>query len=136
MNALPAILIVLALNLLVLAPLAVAALRKRTPTWLVAAYSASLLGIGAYQLGFTQRIPIPALDPARMSRTSLSPSQCTELLTLLDQGGVFVDRRNPPRLVVAAPQWTQLPEEARGAVVDCVQQSWPRGAGTPQVETR
>jgi hypothetical protein len=136
MNSLPAILIVLALNLLVLAPLGLAALRKRTPAWLVGAYSASLLGIGAYQLGFSQRIPIPAVDATRLSRTSLSPSQCTELLTLLDQGGVFVDRRNPPRLVVAQLQWAQLPEEARGAVVDCVQQSWPRGAGTPQVEAR
>ena len=136
MNPLPAILIVLGLNLLALAPLGLVAVRRRTPAWLVAVYSVLLLGIGAYHLGFTQRIPIPQVDSASLSRGALSQAQCAEILSLLDQSGVFVDRRNPPRLVVAQPQWEQLPEEVRGAVIECVQQSWPRGAGTAQVETR
>jgi hypothetical protein len=138
-NAMPsiiAILILAALYIAALAPLIFVARKPRALMPMAGVYVACILAISMFQSGLLASATLPSLEDVPFSDGQLSAAQCTQLLTLLDDGGVIVDRRSPPRLVVARSGWEQLPVEAREAVVGCVQRAWPRNAAQAQVEVR
>jgi hypothetical protein len=128
-----AIVLVSLLYIVLLAPLAIIVLRPSAVVPLATAYALSIAGIASYHSGLFEPATLP---PGGVPDMALSGVDCAELLGVLDQASVIVDRRNPPRLVVAEAQWAQLPDDARDAVVACVQRSWPTGAPAAQIELR
>lgn len=134
MFTLTAILVVIGLFIAAFTPLALVATRMlgRTPAAILNA--ALILGVAGYQAGLVTP-PDPRLrDIPTAEPGTILGAQCTELIAALDQGRVIVDRRSPPRLIVHRDRWSQLPEEARGIVLDCVQRAWPVGTAAPQLE--
>ncbi|HMG46777.1 MAG TPA: hypothetical protein VK614_04895 [Allosphingosinicella sp.] len=119
-----------------LAPLGLAAWKPGIGGPLAAIYGAFITAIAAHQSGIFAQPALPSLTDVSAADVTMSEARCTELLTLLDNGGVILDRRAPPRLAVAQDGWEQLPAEAREAIVACVQRAWPRNSAPAQVEIR
>jgi hypothetical protein len=136
MSSTIAIMIVAALYAALLAPLVFVARKPRALAPLTGVYVVVIVAIATIQSGLFDPPTLPSLDDVPRSDAQLSNAQCTQLLTLVENGGVIVDRRSPPRLAVAQSSWEQLPPEVREAVINCVQRTWPRGAAPAQVEAR
>jgi hypothetical protein len=136
MSPVLAIAAVAVLFLVLLAPLALAAWKRTNPAPVLAVYAVLLAGLVTYQSGTFAQAEVPDLAIADGAPTAIADPQCAEILELLDGAGAIIDRSNPPRLVVAQEGWSQLPEVVQGAVLECVERSWPSGAGEAQVEAR
>lgn len=136
MSPLLAIAAVAALFLVLLAPLALAAGKAASVAPIAAAYLVLTSLVAGYQSGLFSQAELPDLNVAGVADLRATNAQCAEVLSLLDRGGAIIDRSRPPHLVVAQDRWGQLPRDAQEVVVECVQRSWPRGAGEPQVEAR
>jgi hypothetical protein len=115
------------------APLMIIVLRPSSAKPLGVAYGVLIAGLASYHSGLFEPATLP---PGGVPEVELNGTNCDELLALLDQAHIIIDRRNPPRLVVAGALWTQLPDDARDAVASCVQRSWPSSAPTAQIEVR
>jgi hypothetical protein len=136
MSSIFAIIIVATVYVAALGPLAFAAWKPNYATLVASLYVVFIGAIGLHQSGLFAQPALPSLDDVPIGGAEMSTAQCAQLLAVLDEGGVIVDRRSPPRLVVAQGGWGQLPAEAREAVVACVQRTWPRGVPPAQVEAR
>jgi hypothetical protein len=131
-----AIMIVATIYVAALAPLAWIGIKQSAPAWMAGAYGVLIGAIAVQQSGLFAGPVIPSLADVSLDNLTISDAQCGEVLTLLDNAGVFIDRQTPPHLVVAQEGWNQLPPEAREAVIACVQRAWPRNTAPAQVEVR
>lgn len=135
MSPLFAILALAGLFAVLLAPLLLAAWRPGAMLPVVGGTLALVALAAGFQSGLFASTPLPA-DLSVAATPVVSNAQCVEALSLLDRAGAIIDRRHPPRLVVAGDRWSQLPEEGQRVIVDCVERSWPSGHGAAQVEIR
>jgi hypothetical protein len=136
MSSTIAIMIVAAIYIVALAPLVFLARNPKKLAPLAGVYVAIILAIATVQSGLFAAPALPSLEDVPLSDARLSDAQCTQLLTLLENEGVIVDRRSPPRLTVSQSSWEQLPPEIHDATMACVQRTWPRNAAPAQVEIR
>lgn len=136
MSSVTALLVVLGLFVVAFIPLALAAAKVTGWVPVTIFNGALILGAAGYQAGLfaPHYLQQPELPESQVG--SVSNSQCAELMTALEQAGVIVDRRTPPHLIVDRAGWAQLPEEASGIILDCVQRAWPAGSAAPELEIR
>lgn len=117
-------------------PLAILLRRPRALAPVMAVYGAFFLGVASLHAGFVRSEPLPSFEGLSSTpSTAMSRRQCAEIVRLLEEGRVILDRA-PPRISVVQSRWEQLPQEAREAVVACVERGWPQGAGPAQVVVR
>lgn len=131
-----AITAVLVLHIVALLPLLWAAFRPAIFGAVGIGYAALLVGIATYQTGAPGGVALPPMEGISATTPTMTGGQCDEILSLLDQAGLFIDRRSPPRLIVRASRWAQLPQEGQDAVAACVRRTWPDDAPATQIETR
>lgn len=129
-----AIALVMAMHIIALAPLALAYWKPGLIAPLLWLLGVPLLGIATYQAGplfGERRLDVPS---GQNRPDNASAGRCGQIITLLEREKIILDRSAPERLVVAEGIWTQLPEPVRDAVVSCVQDQRPTGAGYDPVE--
>ena len=136
MSSLSAILVVAGLFLIGLIPLALAAtgIIGRAPAAIC--NGLLILGVTGYQASLFASSDLQLPDAANTEGNAVPQAQCVELIAALEQGRIILDRRTPPRLIVSRDRWSQLPEEAAGAILDCVHRTWPAGTAAPELEVR
>ena len=136
MSSTIAIMIVAIIYLAALTPLALVARKPRALVLSASLYGLLIGGVAIAQSGLFASAAIPSLTDVSLGDRPLSESQCDQVLTLLDNGGVFIERRTPSHVIVVQQAWDQLPPEARDTIISCVQHTWPRNAAPAQVEVR
>lgn len=135
MSSVLAILAVTGLYAALLAPLLLAVWKSAAALPVAGGYSVLLALTTGYHSGMFTRTILPG-DLSTAVAQVVPNAQCAEVLSLLDRAGAIMERNRPPRLVVAAAAWSQLPEEGQRVIVDCVERSWPSGTGPAQLDVR
>jgi hypothetical protein len=128
------ILSISALTTAFLLPLALVWRRPAAGTPVAIGYGILVSTLASYHVGLFGAPALPDLDRPEVARASLPDGKCAELIELLESNRVIVDRSEPPRLVVADPAWSTLPEVAKASVAECVQRAWPAGADPAQIK--
>ena len=132
MSTTVAILLVFALVVLILAPVAVAYRKPAARLPVAAVYGVLLSGLALYHTGtsFARVVPLPGgtATPAgevSMPDTDEVAGRCTEALEMADKGSIIRDRSNLGRVVVAAELWNQLPDMVKQGLVRCLEIAAP-----------
>lgn len=120
----------LALYLLLAAPLLLFSRAARVGAVLCGVL---LLGIVALGAGWLGRGALAPHDIRDIESAALAGGgECAQVLQVLTEARVILDRRDPGRLVVARQFWSQLPSAVRDATVACADEARPAdSAGGP-----
>jgi hypothetical protein len=121
--------IALVLYAAVLLPLAVAVWKPRAGRWVAAFYGIALLATGAFNTGW---VPLRTLAPVSDVEMAMptDADRCNQVLGLLEQSRVIIDRSRPDRLVVDQRGWEQLPPPVRDVIVACAERDRPAASGS------
>lgn len=134
MNSIFAILAAGALHVAALGPAALAALRPSFGPFAAGFYALSaLIALTLHTGAFTG----DQLTPYASDRAGRRPNagdECAEILQLLEQARVILDRRDPSRLVVSQAAWDRLPGAIRDAATQCADRARPEGANIRPLE--
>jgi len=125
----------LALYLAVAAPLVFLIRRSRATVPALGALGALLLAIMAYGANWLGRASLAPFDIRDIESAALAGGgECVQVLQVLTEAGVILDRRNPSHLVVARQLWPQLPPAVRDATVACADEARPADSGGGPIE--
>lgn len=117
-----------------LAPIAIAYWRPRLIPPLGWSYGVLMLAIMVYQAGFLPRSLPVTLQSSVLDSAHMPSGRCAELMELLQRQHVILNSADPARLVVNHELWSQLPQEARDAIVQCAEAARPAGGGGNAME--
>jgi hypothetical protein len=81
-------------------------------------------GVAIYQTGLFSAGDLADVDVSGFAAPSGQSGNCQEVIATLENAGIIIERRQR-RLVVAQEVWEQIPQEARQAVIACVEASAP-----------
>lgn len=104
---------------LALAPIALAYRKPRLIAPLLWSYGVVILGTMVSQTGLLPRAVPVAVQAGPAADRHMSSARCDELMALLARQHVVLNSTDPNRLVVNQNLWSQLPQEARDAIVEC-----------------
>lgn len=108
--------VVLALFVLVVAPLILTLYRTKL-RWAVGAfYLVFATGVAAYHIELPADLPRPARP---VTAASGMGARCHEALELSEQAGIILERKDPARLVVSKTSWPQVPKQVQDALIAC-----------------
>jgi hypothetical protein len=113
------------------APLVLTIRGGRRAMTVAAGTSVFILGIAGYSLWASAGLATTQTADLRLP--TADAARCNEALTLLDQAGVIIDRRNPLRPVIVGSAWDQLPDTVQTAVLGCFEEA---GGGTVEIVRR
>lgn len=83
---------------------------------------ALLLGLGFYQTGVTARDRLARTDMV-VPATPATESQCAQIVKLMKQSGLTVDRTDPANAKLLGPNADQVPAEAKPLIIACMTES-------------
>jgi hypothetical protein len=113
---------------LALLPIALASWRPRLIAPVGWIYGAMILAVMVYQAGFLPRYLPVTLQADVLETSHLPPARCAELMELLRRQQVLLTGTDQMHLVVNQELWSQLPQEARDAIIECAEAARPEGS--------
>lgn len=110
----------LALYAGLVAPLALTAWRPKIAAALGVAYGAIILWTSAWHGGFVGHADLSPYDISDI-RAENPGGECGQVVAVLEQGRVILDRRQKSRVIVDPRLWEQIPVAARDLAVSCLE---------------
>jgi hypothetical protein len=133
MSSLSSILIAGGVFAIALSPAALAAMRPGFGGVAAVFYGIATLAAASFHTGIFSRDLAPH-DFGAIGSQPTPGDECAEVLQLLQQARVIIDRRDPARLVVARAAWEQLPSAVRDAATFCADRARPEGENIRPLE--
>lgn len=89
----------------------------------LALLGAGLTGLVLQQGGWLEHRSLAPFDIRDIESAALSEGgQCAQVLRLLTDARIIIDRSDPVRIVVSGQLWPQLPAAVRDATMACVEE--------------
>lgn len=111
----------LALQVLVLLPLAASWRISGAGRVIGLLYVALAVGLGLYHTGIFSRGSLARTDiPIPIMAVGEDDPRCAQIIEALESAGVDINAPGTAANVEKMPGWQQVPEEARQLVLDCV----------------
>lgn len=126
----------LALYLAVAAPLFVLAWSARARAAALGVFGIGLLAILVLHSGWVGQSSLAPFDIRDIESAALSggSSECGQVMQLLTEAGVILDRPTPRQLVVARRLWSEMPPAVREVTTACAEETRPADGGDGPIE--